>query len=48
MTDGQGCGILCTVRERSKGYENAENEQMKNHGYGMEDAMTVLEVLLKL
>lgn len=37
------------IKEQAKGqYENVENEQMKNHGYGMEDAMTVLEVLLKL
>lgn len=37
------------IKEQAKGqYESAENEQMKNHGYGMEDAMTVLEVLLKL
>lgn len=37
------------VKEQGKmQYENPENEQVKNHGYGMEDAMTVLEILLKL
>ena len=37
------------IKEQAKGqYENPENEQMKNHGYGMEDAMTMLEILLKI
>lgn len=29
-------------------YEAPQNEQEKNHGFGMDDAMTILEVLLKL
>ena len=37
------------IKEQARGqYEKAENEQMKNHGYGMEDAMTMLEILLKI
>lgn len=37
------------IKAQAKGqYENAENPQMKNHGYGMEDAMTMLEILLKI
>lgn len=37
------------IKEQAKGqYEKPENEQMKNHGYGMEDAMTMLEILLKI
>ena len=37
------------IKEQAHGqYEKPENEQMKNHGYGMEDAMTMLEMLLKV
>ena len=37
------------IKEQARGqYEKPENEQMKNHGYGMEDAMIMLDILLKI
>lgn len=37
------------IKAQARGqYESHENQQMQNHGYGMEDAMTMLEILLKI
>ena len=37
------------IKAQARGqYESPENQQMQNHGYGMEDAMTMLEILLKI
>lgn len=37
------------IKEQAKGqYMTPENKQMQNHGYGMEDAMIMLEVLMKI
>ena len=41
--------VIQRIKEQAREqYLKPENEQMKNHGYGMEDAMIVLEVLLKI